>query len=76
MATPDESLYMLAAADVRASLNTAGGTLTLTVGYGVPTASRTAGAIGTAAAVLIARVAAGTIDTANNSTVDFCVTNW
>lgn len=75
-ATPDEALYMLAGADVRASLNTAGGTLTLTVGYGVPTASRTAGAIGTAAAVLIARVAAGTIDTANNSTVDFVVTNW
>lgn len=75
-ATPDEALYLLAGADIKCELDTPGGTLTLTVGYGVPTASVTAGAILTAAAVVIARVAAGTIDTANNSTVRFIATNW
>jgi hypothetical protein len=56
--------------------NTAGGTVTSTVGMRFAVASRTAGKSGTGAAICIAIVAAGTIDTANNSTVDWQVTNF
>lgn len=51
-------------------------TTTSTVTYGAAVASRTAGVSGTAAAVLQARVAAGTINVADISTLDFLVTNW
>jgi hypothetical protein len=59
-----------------ANLNTPGGTLTSTIGYGSAVANRTAGKSGVGAIVLISRVAAGTIDVANTSTVDWLVTNW
>lgn len=59
------------------NMNTPGGTTTSTVGgYGSNSAGRTAGKSGVAAATCIARVAAGTIDVANNSTVDWNCTNW
>lgn len=70
-------LYSVTTSTINCTMNTPGGTLTLTTGgYGSNSAGRTAGKSGTAAAIVIARVAAGTIDTANNSTVDFLVTNW
>lgn len=58
------------------TLNTAGGTVTLTVGLRAASASRTAGKSGTGVVTVIAIVAAGTINTADNSTVDYCITNW
>jgi hypothetical protein len=70
-------LFSITKSNIQCNMNTPGGVLTLTVGgYGVNSAARTAGKSGTAAATCIARVAAGTIDTANNSTVDWLVTNW
>ncbi len=61
---------------IQCTMNTPGGVLTLTNGYGANLAGRSAGKSGTAAAIIIARIDAGTIDTANNSTVDYCATNW
>lgn len=70
-------LFSTTKSNIQCNMNTPGGTVTSTVGgYGVNSAARTAGKSGTAAATVIARVAAGTIDTANNSTVDVLVTNW
>ncbi len=74
-----EGLYLFSTttSTINCTMNTPGGTLTLTTGgYGSNSAGRSAGKSGTGAAIVIARVAAGTIDTANNSTVDFLVTNW
>ncbi len=73
-----EGFYLFSAAcPIECTMNTPGGTLTLTTGgYGANTLGRTAGKSGAGAAIVIARVAAGTIDTANNSTVDYCATNW
>jgi hypothetical protein len=73
-----EGLFLLSTtrSTIHCTMNTPGGTLTLTNGYGSNSAGRTAGKSGTAAAIVIARVDAGTIDTANNSTVDFLVTNF
>ncbi len=70
-------IFSVTRSTIHCTMNTPGGTLTLTTGgYGSNSAGRTAGKSGTAAAIVIARVAAGTIDTANNSTVDWLVTNW
>jgi hypothetical protein len=74
-----EGLFLFSAtrSTVECTMNTPGGVTTLTVGgYGSNSASRVAGKSGTAAAVVIARVAAGTVDAANTSTVDWKVTNW
>lgn len=53
------------------------GTLTTTTGYKVSaSAGRTAGVAGTAAATIIAHVAAGTIQNLDNSTLDWMCVNW
>lgn len=69
-------LYSTTTSSVQATRNTAGGTLTLTTHYYAPVASRIAGKAGTAAVAVLASVAAGTINTADNSTVDVLVENW
>lgn len=74
-ATPDEPLFMLAGATVDHSLNTPN-TTTSTTEYCAPSASRTAGKAGTAAVLIRANVAAGTINVADLSTLDVEVTNW
>lgn len=73
-----EGLFLLSTttSPVTGGWNTAGGTVTSTVGWRAAVASRTAGKSGTAAVIVIAIVAAGTINAADNSTFDFCITNW
>jgi len=73
-----EGLFLWSAtrSGVQCMMNTPGGTLTSTLAYGSNSAGRTIGKSGAAALIVIARVAAGTIDTANSSTVDVLVTNW
>lgn len=61
---------------VQATRNTAGGTLTLTTHYYAPATGRIAGKSGTAAIVVTASVAAGTVNTADTSTVNVLVVNW
>jgi hypothetical protein len=75
-ATEGLFLFSTTKSPVAGGYNTAGGTVTSTVGWRAAVASRTAGKSGTAAVIVIAIVAAGTIDSANNSTFDFCITNW
>ena len=69
-------LYSATTSSVLATRNTAGGTLTLTTHYFCPVSARIAGKAGTAAVSVTASVAAGTVNTADNSTVDLAVTNW
>ena len=54
----------------------AGGTPTLTTEYACPVATRVAGIPGTAVLVINAEVAAGTLNNADESTLDVLVTNW
>lgn len=75
-ATPDEALFLAATANVQATRNTVGGTVTSTIMYAAADAGRTAGKVGTAALVVNAVVAAGTVNSADTSTVDVLVTNW
>jgi hypothetical protein len=51
-------------------------TTTLTVDYAAPVASRIAGAAGTAAVLVHAEVAAGTLNNADISTLDVLIVNW
>ena len=51
-------------------------TTALTTEYCAVSASRVAGKSGTAAVVVRANIAAGTINVADVSTLDWCVTNW
>lgn len=69
-------LYSTTTSSVQATRNTAGGTLTNTTHYFAPVSGRIAGKAGTAAAVVTASVAAGTVNTADTSTVDVLVENW
>ncbi len=73
-----ESLFLFSTtkSSVTATRNTAGGTLTLTTHYFCPVAARIAGKAGTAAASVTASVAAGTVNTADTSTIDVLVVNW
>lgn len=73
-----EALYLFSTttSSVQATRNTAGGTLTLTTHYYAPATGRIAGKAGTAAVVVTASVAAGTINTADNSTMNVLVVNW
>lgn len=73
-----EGLYLFSTTRsvVKAGFNTAGGTVSSTVNWRCASAGRTAGKSGTAALTIIATIAAGTIDAANNSTMDWEVTNW
>jgi len=75
-ATEGLFLFSTTRSSVQGTWNTAGGTVTSTVGLRAAVASRTAGKSGTAAIIFIAIVAAGTIDAANNSTIDWLVQNW
>lgn len=69
-------LYSTTTSDVQATRNTAGGTLTLTTHYFAPVSGRIAGINPTAAVPVTASVAAGTINTADNSTINVRITNW
>lgn len=69
-------LYSATTSGVTATRNTAGGTLTLTTHYFCPDADRVAGVSGTGAVSVTASVAAGTVNTADTSTVDVLITNW
>lgn len=73
-----EGLYLFSTtkSSVQLTLNTAGGTVTSTVGLRAAVASRTAGKSGTGAVIALAIVAAGTINSADNSTVDYLIMNW
>lgn len=73
-ATPDEPLFLLSGAVVEATLNTAGGTLS-TNKLGAPSASRVTGKAGTAKVVINAYVDAGTVQSADTSTVDVLIRN-
>jgi hypothetical protein len=55
------------------SRKTQGGTITSTVGYEAPGASRTIGAPGTAAMIVNAVVAAGTVASGDTSTLDYLI---
>jgi hypothetical protein len=70
-------LFLKSATDtpIQLTRNTSG-TTTLTVQYQAPAATRVAGVTGTAEFVIIAAVAAGTINVADVSTVDWLVTNF
>ncbi len=61
---------------IQCTMDTPGGVLTLTNGYGSNLAGRSQGKSGVAAAIIISRITAGTIDAANNSTVAYHSTNW
>ncbi len=69
-------LYSTTTSSIQATRCTAGGTLTLTTHYYTPATGRIAGKSGTAAAVVTASVAAGTVNTADTSTVNVLVVNW
>lgn len=73
-----EGLYLFSTtkSNIQMNFNTAGGTVSSTVGCRCTSAGRTAGKSGTGAATIIATVAAGTINSADNSTMDWLVTNW
>ena len=75
-ATPDEPLFLLAGATVALSRAATGGTVTSTIQYNAPASTRVTGKAGTAVLVILATVAAGTINTADNSDVDVTATNW
>jgi len=73
-----EPLFLLSTtkSSVLATRNTAGGTITTTIMYVAPVASRIAGKGGTAAVEVRSAVAAGTILNTDNSTVDVLISNW
>ncbi len=73
-----EGLFLLSTttSPVNLTLNTAGGTVTSTVGLRAAVTSRVAGKSGTGQVIALAIVAAGTINSADNSTVDWLATNW
>lgn len=75
-ATDGVFLYSTTTSSVQATRNTAGGTLTNTTHYFCPVAGRTAGIAGTGQVTVTASVAAGTVNTADTSTVDLQITNW
>lgn len=77
-ATPDEPLFLFSTTRsmVTALRNTADTCTATTGGYGAPVASRIAGKRGTAAVLVQAQVAAGTLNNADISTVDVLITNW
>lgn len=69
-------LFSTTKSSVALAFNTAGGTRTGTIMYGCAVAGRTAGKVGTAAAIVISCVEAGTIQNQDESTVDYTITNW
>ncbi len=77
-ATPDEALFLLSttASTVHIDRDTAGGTLTGTVMYACPVATRVAGIPGTANIVINSVIEAGTLQNQDTSTLSVTVTNW
>lgn len=77
-ATPDEPLFLLSTTEsmVNITRDTAAGTLTGTVMYVAPVASRVAGNAGTAAVLVRSAVEAGTIQNQDTSTLSVLITNW
>lgn len=75
-----QALYLFSTNSAKAGISITRNTPvtpTLTVGgYQAAVANRTAGVSGTAAAIIIACVGAGTINVDDASTLDVCVTNW
>ncbi len=73
-----EGLFLLSTttSPVTGGWNTSGGTVTSTVGWRAAVTSRVAGKSASGQVIVIAIVAAGTINTADNSTFDWLVTNW
>lgn len=69
-------LFSTTKSSVTATRNTAAGTLTNTTHYFCPVSGRVAGKAGTGAVSVTASVAAGTVNTADTSTVDVLVVNW
>jgi hypothetical protein len=62
---------------IQLTLDTPGGTVTTTVRFAAPVASRTSGIIGTAAVVINAVTSDGaTVDTNDTSTVNYLIQNW
>lgn len=71
-----EGLWLLSAAGSRVSATrVAGSGTTLTLEYAAPSASRTAGPVGTGAVLLRAEVAGGTVNVLDASVVDVTVHN-
>lgn len=68
-------LFSTATSVVVATRKTAAGTVTTTIMYGAPGASRIAGIAGTAAVNILAEVAAGTVENTDTSVIDVLVTN-
>lgn len=75
-ATEGLFLFSTTRSSIQLTRNTAGGTTTSTLEYQAEVASRTIGKSGTAAVICLAAVAAGTINTADNSTLDYLISNW
>jgi hypothetical protein len=73
VATP---VFSTTKTQVAITRNTANTTTATTGGYSAPVASRVAGKAGTGAIMVRAEVAAGTINTADISTLDVTVVNW
>jgi hypothetical protein len=61
---------------IQITRNTANTTTLTTGGYSAAVGDRTAGIIGTAAVIINACVAAGTINIADISTIDYLIQNW
>lgn len=77
-ATPDEPLFLFSTTTsmVNVTRDTAGGTLTGTVMYACPVATRVSGLPGTANIVVNSVVEAGTLQNQDTSTLSVLVTNW
>lgn len=69
-------VFSTTTSSVSALRNTANTSTSTTGGYAAPVASRVVGKSGTGAVVIRAEVAAGTINNADVSTIDWLVTNW
>ncbi len=77
-ATPDEALFLLSTTEsiVTFDRDTAGGTLTGTVMYACPVATRTAGTPGAGFVVINSVIEAGTLQNQDTSTIGVTITNW
>lgn len=69
------ALFSTTKSNVQVTCNTPD-TVTLSIGYYAPVASRTAGKVGTGAVIVNALKADATTNTADGSSVDVLVTNW
>lgn len=74
----DDALFLFSTtkSQVTVTRNTANTSTSTTGGYAAPVASRVAGKSGTAEVLVRAEVAAGTINSADVSSLDVVITNW